>query len=532
MANAQTLKSYITTYSFDKETAERLVEAGFTVTKAKAATKKDLMEAGFAGNEAEDIQLKLNRGKREAAARRARRARFDENVTYTDYIAKVETRDPALLKKDELVMKHLGEAGSGLPQSLIRTVVDACLERKFTDAQLKMAADLALADYLRSSVDPTEACGIVGAQSIGEPGTQMTMRTFHFAGVAEINVTLGLPRLIEIVDARRTPSTPTMTLPLAADSRKDRKAATAVANRIETSTLGQIADIQSDLSNLEVLVTPRKQQLADKDISTEEVYEAIRRVRRIKVEEPEKSGQPFKVTLGDPNFRNLQKAVDDLKKVKVKGIDGITRVVLSRDEKEGGYVMYTEGSNLREVLEVEGIDHSRIGTNDIVQIQNELGIEAARASIMNEAYATLAGQGLSVDQRHLMLVSDVMTSDGEVKAIGRQGVSGQKSSILARAAFEITVDHLLQAGMTGERDTLSGVAENIIVGQPVNLGTGAVRLAMDQARLMELKKTMPPVINTVPEPEPELAFDPAAFEAPGEEAPAEEPGPEPSNEEA
>jgi hypothetical protein len=117
---------------------------------------------------------------------------------------------------------------------------------------------------------------------------------------------------------------------------------------------------------------------------------------------------------------------------------------------------------------------------------------------MDEAFQTLKGQGLQVDLRHLMLVSDVMTADGEVKAIGRQGVSGQKSSILARAAFEITVDHLLQAGMTGEKDPLNGVAENIIVGQPVNLGTGAVRLAIDGPKLAKLIKTMPTPVSTVP----------------------------------
>jgi DNA-directed RNA polymerase subunit A" len=145
---------------------------------------------------------------------------------------------------------------------------------------------------------------------------------------------------------------------------------------------------------------------------------------------------------------------------------------------------------------------------------------------MQEAYDTLSGQGLQVDMRHLMLVADVMTADGEVKAIGRQGVSGQKSSILARAAFEITVDHLLQAGMTGEIDPLNGVAENIIVGQPVNLGTGAVRLAMDSKHLAELVKSMPEPKNTVPEPveEEDLEAD-TAFGVEEGEAPAAEEAP-------
>ncbi len=522
MVSKQTIKSYVNTYGLDEETATRLAEAGFTVTKAKQATKKDFEEAGFLGNEYEDIRAKLSKGQRDAAARRGVRRKKVDDRAFGDLVVKIDDREEALLKKDEMVAKHAESKGQPLPQSIIRNLVDGGLARKFTDAQIKKATDLAIQEYQRSHVDATEACGIVGAQSIGEPGTQMTMRTFHFAGVAEINVTLGLPRLIEIVDARRQPSTPTMTLYLADDVKADRKAATAIANRIETTTLGQVADIQSDLGTLEITVVPKKDQLAEKDISFEEIADAVAKVR--KIDSDSENGKTVKVTLAEPNFKNLQKASEDLAKVKVKGIDGIKRLVITKDEAEGGYVLHTEGSNLKEILEVEGLDLSRARTNDINQIQEQLGIEAARSSIMAEAYATLSGQGLSVDMRHLMLVADVMTSDGEVKAIGRQGVSGQKSSILARAAFEITVDHLLQAGMTGETDNLNGVAENIIVGQPVNLGTGAVKLAMDGAKLQKLRKTMPEPLNTVPEmpEEDEFTFGmDAPFGVEGEAAPAD-----------
>jgi DNA-directed RNA polymerase subunit A" len=130
------------------------------------------------------------------------------------------------------------------------------------------------------------------------------------------------------------------------------------------------------------------------------------------------------------------------------------------------------------VLEIEGVDPYKTTTNDIHAVARELGIEAARNMIIQEANNTLSEQGLNVDLRHIMIVADVMTADGTVKAIGRHGVSGEKSSVLSRAAFEITVNHLLLASQRGESDTLNGVAENIIVGQPVNLGTGAVELAM------------------------------------------------------
>lgn len=500
MANQQTINSFVKTYGLDVDTATQLAEKGFTVTKAKSAGKKELMDAGFTGNEVEQILLKFSKGKREAAARRMTRKVEVDDRAYEATAERVETRDPDLLKKDKLVEKHLAESKGTLPQAIIRRLVDGGLDRQFTDAQLRQAVDLALAEYRKACVDPTEAAGIVGAQSIGEPGTQMTMRTFHFAGVAEINVTLGLPRLIEIVDARRTPSTPTMTIFLEEKIKNDRKQATAIANRIETTKLQDIAAVESDLGTLGIKIIPDAEKMAAKDITLENVAEAVAAVRRVTTKVSEGKKQVIEVTLSEPNFKNLQKAVDDLKKVKVKGIDGITRLVVSRDDREGGYVLYTEGSNLKEVLEIPGIDHRRVKTNDILQIQDELGIEAARTAIMEEAYGTLKGQGLQVDLRHLMLVADVMTADSEVKAIGRQGVSGQKSSILARAAFEITVDHLLQAGMTGEVDPLNGVAENIIVGQPVNLGTGAVKLTMDTKKLAKLIKTMPTPVSTVPIP--------------------------------
>ena len=143
---------------------------------------------------------------------------------------------------------------------------------------------------------------------------------------------------------------------------------------------------------------------------------------------------------------------------------------------EGEFYISTIGSNLSKVSDFAGVDRSRTYTNNIMEIHDYLGIEAARQAIINEMILTLEGARLDVDVRHLLMVADVMTSEGEVRAIGRHGVSGTKHSILARAAFEVTVNHLLQAGIIGERDNLTGVAENIIVGQPIALGTGSVEL--------------------------------------------------------
>ncbi|MFB0557900.1 MAG: DNA-directed RNA polymerase subunit A'', partial [Candidatus Bathyarchaeia archaeon] len=122
---------------------------------------------------------------------------------------------------------------------------------------------------------------------------------------------------------------------------------------------------------------------------------------------------------------------------------------------------------------------TRTTTNDIHEIAKILGIDAARNALIKEAHSVLEEQGLDVDVRHVMLVSDIMTNSGEVQQIGRHGISGEKSSVLARAAFELTIQHLVNAAIKGETDPLKGVIENIIVGQSMPLGTGSVELFMN-----------------------------------------------------
>lgn len=371
-----------------------------------------------------------------------------------------------------------------LPRYIVDNIVERVARDKKLESKLKIIVDRVLADYSKNLIDPTEACGMIGAQSIGEPGTQMTMRTFHYAGVAEINVTLGLPRLIEIVDARSIPSTPMMNIYLRDEYKVNPDLAKEIANKIEITKLTDIADIEMDLINLIIYIKPNKKTMDKKGLTLEEILERVKTVRKTDacIEK-----NAIKITLDDPGYKNLQNINENLKKLKIKGIDGIKRVII-RKESDEGYVIYSEGSNLEEVLEIEGVDPYKTSTNDIHAVARELGIEAARNMIIQEAHNTLSEQGLNVDLRHIMIVADVMTADGTVRAIGRHGVSGEKSSVLSRAAFEITVNHLLLASQRGEFDKLNGVAENIIVGQPVNLGTGAVELAMGHSKSKKKKE--------------------------------------------
>ena len=205
-----------------------------------------------------------------------------------------------------------------------------------------------------------------------------------------------------------------------------------------------------------------------------DIVDALGREKGITVLPEESKGRVI-IKPQQDSYKRLYATQERLKTLTIKGINGIKRAI-SRKQNDGRWIIYTQGSNLREVLEIDEVDSSRTFTNDIVEIGQVLGIEAARNAILNEAKRTLEEQGLEVDLRHLMLVADMMSFEGSIRAVGRQGISGKKNSVLARAAFEITTKHLLRAGLMGESDSLAGVAENIIVGQPITLGTGAIHL--------------------------------------------------------
>ena len=385
----------------------------------------------------------------------------------TDVVVKLWRLTDRLLKEldtdpDETVYR--------LPSKSYYVLAKKLIEKEVPEVAYEEITKRALIEYNKNLVDPHESVGIVAAQSIGEPGTQMTMRTFHYAGVAEINVTLGLPRLIEIVDARKTPSTPMMEIHLKEDIRKDLSKVKSLANKIEKTTVEDAASLDLDLFNMIIRIKPDKKICEKKEITIDDFLEGLRRVKgEINVE-----GDEIIVKPREERYKTLLLLWEQIKKSKVKGIEDISRVIVRSEEE--GYVLYTEGSNLARVLSIEGVDQYKTTTNNILEIADVLGIEAARNAILEEASSTLKEQGLSVDLRHLMLVADVMTNTGVVRAIGRHGISGEKSSVLARAAFEITTTHLLNAGVVGELDPLQGVAENIIVGQPITLGTGAVKL--------------------------------------------------------
>jgi DNA-directed RNA polymerase subunit A" len=315
--------------------------------------------------------------------------------------------------------------------------------------------------------------------------THNTMNTFHYAGVAEIDVTQGLPRLIELVDARKEPDTPMMTVYLEEEYAESRERAHEVVWKIESTKILQLGDVSTNVADMVVEVSLNAETLEERWPTVEDpvaVAEEIAGTIESKLGvETTQQGLAIRFGPEQPSYRDLLQLVEELREITFKGIEDISRVVIRKDETDRGeeFVLFTEGSAFGDVLDIEGVDASRTTCNNIHEIHRNLGIEAAREALINETMNTLEEQGLDdVNIRHLMLVADIMTNEGTIESIGRHGISGSKDSVLARAAFEVTVSHLLDAAIHGEVDELDGVTENVIVGKPIKLGTGDVDLRM------------------------------------------------------
>jgi DNA-directed RNA polymerase subunit A" len=337
-----------------------------------------------------------------------------------------------------------------LPSLITESLKKRLSELELTEEDFRKVVSDVVREYRKSLVEPGEAVGNVAAQSIGEPGTQMTLKTFHYAGVAELNVTLGLPRLIEIVDARKNPSTPMMTVFLEEDQSADPVKAREVAQRIELTRIDNIAQsIEVDLLSRAIVIKLAQDLMEDKGITPQLVITKLKILRKIELDLDEKQNIIY-VRIQSEDFGDYQKLLERIRSTPIKGVKGVKRVMIRKEMTQGAkeeYVLYTEGTNLSQVMKVAGVDSTRTSSNNVHEIAETLGIEAARNALIKEAQEVLGEQGLDVDVRHIMLVADLMTRTGEIRQIGRHGISGEKESVLARAAFEVTVKHLLDASV-------------------------------------------------------------------------------------
>lgn len=320
--------------------------------------------------------------------------------------------------------------------------------------------------YSKEELDPAEAVGIVTAQSFGEPSTQMVLRTFHFAGVSEMQVTQGLPRLIEIFDARKKPSSPKMEIYLNKDFNNE-KDARAVAQKIKEITVKDIASqINLNFTDKKIEISLDKEGMKNTGLNPHKIIE---RIRELDYSAKEK-GDMIVIDASKEGFKEIYQLKEKIKDTIISGIKGVSQVLIVK--RGSDYVVVTLGTNLKKVLALKEVNGNRTFSNDLHEVASVFGIEAARQLIINEINETIKPQGLDINERHLKLVADAMTNTGSVKGVTRIGIIAQKSSILARATFETPVKQFVNATVKGSKDKLTSVIENIILNQPVPVGTG------------------------------------------------------------
>nr|AOE43181.1 RNA polymerase II largest subunit/RNA polymerase II core subunit [Cavenderia deminutiva] len=392
--------------------------------------------------------------------------------------------------------------------------------------------------FYQALANPGEMVGAIAAQSIGEPATQMTLNTFHYAGVSSKNVTLGVPRLKEIINVAKNVKTPSLTIYLQPEIGRDSEKAKAVQCQLEYTTMARVTaateiyydpDIRNTVIEEDQEFLTNYFLLPDDDIKEEDVMSPwVLRIELDREMVTDKKLSLYDITqcikrdfgklnciYSDDNAEKLIIRVrtigeskdstnddDDtfLRRIESKmlsemvlcGVNNITKVFMRHDDQikvnpDNGafltkkeWVLDTDGVNLLEVMSHPDVDHSRTTSNDIVEIIQVLGIEAVRNALLKELRAVISFDGSYVNYRHLAILADVMTYRGHLMAITRHGINRVESGPLMRCSFEETVEILMDAAMFSETDEIRGVTENIILGQLPPLGTGSFEVFLNQ----------------------------------------------------
>jgi DNA-directed RNA polymerase subunit A" len=356
-----------------------------------------------------------------------------------------------------------------LPKKILDEVEKVSKELKLNEEDKNKLIKEVERKYLNMMAEPGESVGILAAQSISEPATQLTMRTYHLAGAAGVKVTFGLPRLIEIFDAKRNIETPMMTVYLKKEFNTKEDAEKLAFKIVEKRIIDLSSYISMDVGENSVIVEPSDKRKVEK------IETAIKEYLGKKADVSTKEGKIIvRIKEKEVSLSELQKIKEDICNIVIEGIPGVTAVIVKKEGDE--WILQTVGSNLKEVLKLPEVNEHKTISNDIFEVYEIFGIEAARNVIIKEAYKTMQEQGLDTDIRYLLLLADVMTWSGEISSIGRYGVAGAKFSVLSRAAFEETIKHLIRASIRNEIDEFKGLFENVMVGQPAPVGTGMFEL--------------------------------------------------------
>lgn len=478
----------------------------------------------------------------------------------------------------DLTFSNLEKIQCAPPTLLFKTlyyfnlsVKDLLFVKRFNQTALTVLLETIAINYKRAIVAPGEMVGMIAAQSIGEPTTQMTLNTFHFAGVAsKSNVTRGVPRIEEILSLSSEPKNPSLTVYLKPEDETDREKAQGIMYMLEHTKLQELIssiEICFDPDDLNTLINEDKtameeyrafenmmdecadismtedtnekskwiirmelvpEVMLEKNITMDDINFTLKnsygdeiscvysdynsdmlifriRMNNILKQSASKAAKKPKVSSLDQSdqiylLKNFQDQL--LKNIVIRGIKKINKVILRRIngqdnvvEKSGIYkkqdiwVLDTIGTNMMDVLALDYIDSKRTFSNDIVEIYNIFGIEAARQTIYNELAEVIEFDGTYINYHHLSLLCDRMTFTNKMISIFRHGINNDNIGPIAKASFEETPEMFLKAARHAELDIMRGVSANVMVGQEGMYGTSAFQVVLDMDEMAKLEET-------------------------------------------
>jgi len=351
--------------------------------------------------------------------------------------------------------------------------VESLIPKNIKDSELKNVLENVLEEYDSSLITPNEAIGVITAQSVGEPSTQMTLNTFHFAGVATESVE-GLPRLIEILDAKKNLEMPIMKVYLNKKGMTEEKFK-SVGDKIKESKLSDFSsNVQVDMEQKLIKIDFDNKILKKFKVDIEEIISKIDKKIRKSVEIDSKSIL-IKGTVNS-SLKDLMGIKELALNSIVFGIKGITNVSLVKEGED--YLIITKGIALKQIMNIEEVDSNRIYCNNVQEVYESFGIEAARKVIIREMMDVVNSQGLSINERHVLLIADIMTFTGEPKGMTRYGIVASKMNVLTRASFETPLKHISSGALMHESNKLTSITENVMTNQMVNVGTGMVKVSV------------------------------------------------------
>jgi len=402
--------------------------------------------------------------------------------------------------------------------------------------------------YKKAFISSSEMVGAIAAQSIGEPATQMTLNTFHLAGVGKPGVTRGVPRLKELLHISKNIKSPSITIYVNKPEAYSISKTQEIANKFELTTLGDLVsstsiyydpndeetNIQQDNTFMEIYkkfneIDPinrdckklkwvlrfefNRKELMNKNITMNDIHFAIISDRKDSNDiscfySDDNAGKIiFRIRLNESGSENDDKDIQCLKNyeksllnIVVKGIDKINKVIPRKDLDniefyEGNYkskeqwIIDTDGTNLSDILAFDEVDTVNTFSNDITEVYNIFGIDGAKQLLINEINEVLDSSGNYVNYRHVSLLCDFMTNKGYLVSIDRFGINRDTElGPLAKCSFEETTEQIFKASIFGEKDTLNGVSANIMLGQLIPSGTGDTSILLDEMKLLNVKR--------------------------------------------